>query len=74
MGTTGNILAVEYGNLTTVVTNGASAYNWQDITNLSKTMTPASASSKFLINYRLSVGSLETTFIQEWFVMVQQLT
>ena len=57
-GTAGNILAVEYGNLTTVVTNGASAYNWQDITNLSKTMTPASASSKFLINYRLSVGSL----------------
>jgi hypothetical protein len=54
----GKIIGVHYANFTGVTTNGASSYSWQDVTNLTKTITPASSSSKFWIYYRLSVGSL----------------
>ena len=53
----GKIIGVHYANFTSVQTNGASAYTFQDVTNLTKTITPASSSSKFWIYYRLSVGS-----------------
>ena len=53
----GKIIGIHYANFTGVTTNGASAYSYQDVTNLTKTITPASSSSKFWIYYRLSVGS-----------------
>ena len=53
----GKIVSVHYAQFTSTMTNGASAYSWQDITSLTKTISPASSSSKFWINYRASMGS-----------------
>jgi len=53
----GKIVSVHYAQFTSTMTSGASAYSFQDITSLTKTISPASSSSKFLINYRASMGS-----------------
>ena len=52
----GKILNVWYKNLTSTITGG-STYTWHDMTNLTQTITPASVDSKFLISYRISMGT-----------------
>ncbi len=52
----GKILNVYYKNLTSTITGG-STYTWHDVTNLTQTLTPVSVDSKFLIHYRVSMGT-----------------
>jgi len=53
----GKIYEVYYNSFTDVQTISGSAYTWYDITNLSRTITPQSASSKFWIHCRISTGA-----------------
>jgi len=52
----GKILNIYYKNFTGVITS-AGTYTWYDVTNLTQTLTPVSVNSKFLIHYRVSMGT-----------------
>jgi hypothetical protein len=52
----GHVIGIWYKEFTSTQTTGGTAHVWQDITNLTQTITPKSVNSKFWITTRIMFG------------------